>query len=93
MRKEKEKEFFAEHLETFRAHGIADPTFVINTAYFVKGKAERQFQLFASEITKELDIYIEFYDNVKDEANDKAPCCQSTRLRRNINVSGSQGAT
>jgi hypothetical protein len=67
MRKEKEKEFFAEHLETFRAHGIADPTFVIKTAYFVKGKAERQFQLFASEITKELDIYIEFYDNVKDE--------------------------
>lgn len=66
MRKEKEKEFFAEHLETFRAHGIADPTFVIKTAYFVKGKAERQFQLFESEITKGVDTYIEFYDNVKD---------------------------
>ena len=66
MRKEKEKEFFAEHLETFRAHHIADPTFLIKTAYFVKGKAERQFQLFASEITKATDMYIEFYDNVKD---------------------------
>jgi hypothetical protein len=66
MRKEKEKEFFAEHLETFRAHHIADPTFLIKTAYFVKGKAERQFQLFASEITKAVDLYIEFYDNVKD---------------------------
>lgn len=66
MRKEKEKEFFAEHLETFRAHHIADPIFLIKTAYFVKGKAERQFQLFASEITKGDDIYIEFYDNVKD---------------------------
>jgi hypothetical protein len=67
MRKEKEKEFFAQHMETFRAHHIADPTFVIKTAYFVKGKAERQFQLFASEIVKGTDIYIEFYDNVKDE--------------------------
>lgn len=67
MRKEKEKEFFAEHLETFRAHGIADPTFLIKTAYFVKGKAERQFQLFASEITKAVDLYIEFYDNVKND--------------------------
>ena len=67
MRKEKEKEFFAQHMETFRAHGIADPTFLIKTAYFVKGKAERQFQLFESEITKAVDIYIEFYDNVKDE--------------------------
>lgn len=66
MRKEKEKEFFAEHLETFRAHHIADPIFLIKTAYFVKGKSERQFQLFASEITKGDDIYIEFYDNVKD---------------------------
>jgi hypothetical protein len=67
MRKEKEKEFFAVHLETFRAHGIADPNFVIKTAYFVKGQAERQFQLFESEIIKGTDIYIEFYDNVKDE--------------------------
>jgi hypothetical protein len=67
MRKEKEKEFFAEHLETFRAHHIADPTFLIKTAYFVKGKAERQFQLFASEITKATDMYIEFYDNVKND--------------------------
>jgi hypothetical protein len=67
MRKEKEKEFFAQHMETFRSHGIADPTFIIKTAYFVKGKAERQFQLFESEITKGTDIYIEFYDNVKDE--------------------------
>lgn len=67
MRKEKEKEFFAEHLETFRIHGIADPTFLIKTAYFVKGKAERQFQLFESEITKGHDIYLEFYDNVKDD--------------------------
>lgn len=67
MRKEKEKEFFAQHLETFRIHKLADPTFLIKTAYFQKGKAERQFQLFESEISKGTDIYLEFYDNVKND--------------------------
>jgi hypothetical protein len=65
-RKEKEKEFFIQHMDTFRALKIADPFFAIKTAFFQKGKFGRQVQFFESELTKGEDIYIEFYDNVKD---------------------------
>ena len=67
IRKEKEKEFFVEHIETFKNLGLADPFFVIKTAFFQKGKFGRQVQLFESEISKGEDIYIEFYDNVTDD--------------------------
>ena len=67
MRKEKEKEFFEHHFDTFRAKGIADPYFLIKTAFFQKGKFGRHFQLFESEISKGEDIYLEFYDNVTDD--------------------------
>jgi hypothetical protein len=67
IRKEKEKEFFIKHMDTFRAIKNPDPFFIIKTAFFQKGKYGRQVQLFESEIGRGEDIYIEFYDNVNDD--------------------------
>jgi hypothetical protein len=67
VRKEREKEFFVKHMDTFRAIGNPDPFFIIKTAFFQKGKFGRQVQFFASEIGKGEDVYIEFYDNVTDD--------------------------
>lgn len=67
IRKEKEKEFFVKHMDTFRKLGLTDPFFIIKTAFFQKGKYGRQVQLFESEISKGEDIYMEFYDNVTDD--------------------------
>lgn len=68
IRKEKEREFFTYHLDKFKAIGIADPLFLIKSAYYQKGKHGRQLQLFESELKKNEDIYMEFYDNVYDPA-------------------------
>jgi hypothetical protein len=67
IRKEKEKDFFVHHMETFRKMGNADPAFMIKTAFFQKGKYGRQVQFFESELKKGTDLYIEFYENVKNE--------------------------
>lgn len=67
IRKEKEKEFFVNHMDTFKKLGLSDPFFIIKTAFFQKGKYGRQVQLFESEISKGEDIYMEFYDNVTDD--------------------------
>jgi len=67
LRKEKEKEFFMHQMPTFLKLGIADPLFIIKTAFFQKGKYGRQVQFFESEIGKGEDIYLEFYDNVNDQ--------------------------
>lgn len=67
VRKEKEKDFFVQHMDTFRALGNPDPFFIIKTAFFQKGKFGRQVQFFESEIGKGTDIYLEFYDNVTDD--------------------------
>ena len=67
LRKEKEREFYMQHMETFTAIGIADPFFTLKTAFFKKGKFGRQCQFFEWELKKEEDIYIEFYDNVYDD--------------------------
>lgn len=66
LRKQKENEFFTEHIETFKKIGLADPFFVIKTAFFQKGKSGRHVQFFQSELEKGQDIYIEFCDNVND---------------------------
>ena len=66
-RKEKEKEFYMQHIETFTALGIADPFFTVKTAFFQKGKFGRHSQFFEWEMKKGEDIYIEFYDNVTDD--------------------------
>jgi len=67
IRKEKEKEFFIQHMDVFKTIGESDPFFIIKTAFFQKGKFGRQVQFFESELGKEQDIYIEFYDNVTDD--------------------------
>ena len=64
VRKEKEKDFYVTHMDTFRALKNTDPFFIIKTAFFQKGKFGRQIQFFESEIGKGEDIFIEFYDNV-----------------------------
>jgi hypothetical protein len=66
IRKEKEREFFVEHMPTFRILQANDPFFVIKTAFFQKGKYGRQVQFFESELSKGEDIFIEFYENIKD---------------------------
>jgi hypothetical protein len=66
-RKEREKEFFVQHMDTFKTLKLTDPFFIIKTAFFQKGKYGRQVQFFESEIGKGEDIYIEFYDNVTDD--------------------------
>lgn len=68
LRKEKEREFYTHHMDTFKAIGIADPFFTIKTAFFKKGKYGRQCQFFEWELRKQEDIYIEFYDNVYDDS-------------------------
>ena len=65
-RKEKEKEFYMHHMDTFTAVGTADPFFTIKTAFFQKGKFGRHSQFFEWELKKGDDIFIEFYDNVTD---------------------------
>ena len=67
LRKDKEREFYMQHMDTFKAIGVADPFFTIKTAFFKKGKFGRQCQFFEWELKKEEDIYIEFYDNVYDD--------------------------
>jgi len=66
LRKEKEREFYMQHMDAFKAIGIADPFFTIKTAFFKKGKFGRQCQFFEWELKKGEDIYIEFYDNAYD---------------------------
>jgi hypothetical protein len=65
--KEKEKEFFVKHMDTFRNLRLADPFFTIKTAFFQKGKYGRHVQFFEWELKKAEDIFIEFCDNVKDD--------------------------
>ena len=65
-RKEKEKEFFAHHMDKFRKAQVTDPFFTIKTAFFQKGKYGRQVQLFEGELKRGEDIYIEFIDIMRD---------------------------
>ena len=66
IRKEKEKDFYILHMDTFKKMGLQDPYFMIKAAFFQKGKYGRQIQVFESELRRGEDIYMEFYDNVKD---------------------------
>jgi len=66
-RKEREREFFAYHMDKFRKAQITDPFFVLKTAFFQKGKFGKQVQLFESELKRGEDIFIEFIDVKRDE--------------------------
>ena len=68
VRKTREKEFYVNHIETFKKIGESDPMFLIKTAFFQKGKYGRQVQFFESELSKGQDLYVEFYDNVTDNS-------------------------
>lgn len=67
-RKEKEKEFFAEHAGIFSLLKIASPNFVVKTAFYQTGKYGRHIQLFEGELNRGEDLYIEFVDNVRDDS-------------------------
>lgn len=69
IRKEREKEFFVEHMDKFKNAKVADPFFTIKTAFFKKGKYGRQVQFFEWELEKGEDIFVEFYDNVYGDNN------------------------
>jgi len=56
-----------EHMDTFKAIGLADPFFTIKTAFFKKGKFGKQCQFFEWELKKGDDIYMEFYENVYED--------------------------
>ena len=56
-RKEKEKEFFAYHMDKFRKAEISNPFFTLKTAFFQKGKYGRQVQLFEGELKRGEDIF------------------------------------
>ena len=65
-RKEREKEFFAYHMDKFRKAQITDPFFTLKTAFFQKGKYGKQVQLFEGELKRNEDIFIEFIDVNRD---------------------------
>ena len=65
-RKEREKEFFAHHMDKFRKAQVSDPFFAIKTAFFQKGKFGKQVQLFEGELKRGEDIYIEFIEVNRD---------------------------
>jgi hypothetical protein len=85
VRKTREKEFYVNHIETFKKIGESDPIFLIKTAFFQKGKYGRQVQFFESELNKGQDLYIEFYDNVTDPSGailDVKPFYENRQLFR-----------
>jgi len=85
VRKTREKEFYVNHIETFKKIGESDPAFLIKTAFFQKGKYGRQVQFFESELNKGEDLYIEFYDNVTDPSGailDVKPFYENRQLFR-----------
>jgi hypothetical protein len=65
-RKEREKEFFAYHMDKFRKASVSDPFFTLKTAFFQKGKYGKQVQLFEGELKRGEDIFIEFIDINRD---------------------------
>lgn len=66
-RRQKEREFFAHHAETFKKLKLSNPIFILKTAFFEKGRFGRNIQLYESELKKNEDLYIEFIDVVRDE--------------------------
>jgi hypothetical protein len=66
-RRQKEREFFAQHAETFKKLKLPNPIFILKTAFYEKGRFGRNIQLYESELKKNEDLYIEFIDVVRDE--------------------------
>jgi hypothetical protein len=66
-RKQKEREYFVKHGNTFKNLKLANPTFILKMAFFEKGKIGRVVQFYESELKRNEDLYIEFIDVVRDE--------------------------
>lgn len=80
-RKEKEAEFFAQHREVFSKLKLHDPFFTIKTAFYMKGKQGRFSQFFEWELSKDTDVFIEFYDYAdKNGERDMVPMLPERRL-------------
>ena len=56
-------------MERFKQLKLADPAFVIKTAFFQKGKFGKQVQLFEGDLNKGVDIFIEMIDIIRDNDN------------------------
>lgn len=67
-RKQKEREYFAHHAETFKKLKLASPCFTLKMAFYEKGRFGRNIQLYESELKKGEDIYMEFIDVIRDES-------------------------
>jgi hypothetical protein len=65
-RKEKLRMLREFHRATFEELGIPDAYFLPKFAYNPSGKSERMIGLFASEVAKGQDIYVEFADSDAD---------------------------
>jgi hypothetical protein len=66
-RKQKEREYFTKHGNTFKKLNLANPTFILKMAFFEKGRLGRVVQFYESELKKNEDLYIEFIDVMRDE--------------------------
>jgi hypothetical protein len=67
-RKQKEREYFAHHAETFKKLKLASPSFTLKMAFYEKGRFGRNIQLYESELKKGEDLYMEFIDVIRDDA-------------------------
>ena len=67
-RKQKEREYFAHHAETFKKLKLASPSFILKMAFYEKGRFGRNIQLYESELKKGEDLYMEFIDVIRDES-------------------------
>ena len=67
-RKQKEREYFAHHAETFKKLKLASPSFTLKMAFYEKGRFGRNIQLYESELKKGEDLYMEFIDVIRDES-------------------------
>jgi hypothetical protein len=66
-RKQKEKEYFAYHADTFKKLLLPNPYFTLKMAFFEKGRTGRNIQLYEGELKKNEDIYMEFIDVIRDD--------------------------
>jgi hypothetical protein len=67
-RKQKEREYFAHHAETFKKLKLASPSFTLKMAFYEKGRFGRNIQLYESELKKGEYLYMEFIDVIRDES-------------------------
>lgn len=78
-RKLKEEEFFKHHYKTFSKLKLHNPVFAIKTSFFKKGKQGKFVQFFESELNKNENIYLEFFEYTPDK-KDMEPAHENRQL-------------